>query len=144
MAFIFGARLQIEKAAGKHVRRHIAVVMPAVVPRIAAEYLFVLEAEKWKALAPLLLAFLAIGNVDARVAIVVASYVPREPERDQSGRVHQELARHGIVLAPGSRRKKCCQRQQEKTKGVTHSHPFYPPWWSMTEAHAWAGLIARR
>jgi hypothetical protein len=51
----------------------------------------------------LLLAFLAIRNLDARVAIVVTSYFPREAERDQSGRIDNEFARNGVALGPAER-----------------------------------------
>ena len=72
MAFVFGAGLEIEQAAREHVGRDEAVVMLAAFARRAAEHLLVLQTEKREALPPLLLAFLAIGDVDARVAIVVA------------------------------------------------------------------------
>ncbi len=99
-AFVFGAGIEIEKAARKHVGCDIAVVMPAAVAWQPAEHLLVLQAEKREALAPLLLALLAISDVDARVAIVVARDFPREAERDQSGRIDDELAGNGVVLTP--------------------------------------------
>ena len=105
-AFVFGAGIEIEKAAGKHVGRDVAVVMPAAVARTAAEHLFVLQPQQREALAPLLLAFLAIGDVDARVAIVVARDFPREAEGDQSGRIDYEFARNGVRLTPDERGEK--------------------------------------
>ena len=51
-----------------------------------------LEAEQRQAHAPLAFALLAIGDIDARVAIVVARDVPREAKRDESGRVDNEFA----------------------------------------------------
>ena len=117
MAFVFGAGLQIEKAAGKHVGRDVAVVMPAAVARIAAEHLFVLQAQKRQALAPLLLAPLAIGDVDSRVAIVVAGDFPREAEREQSRRIDDEFAGNGVVLTPCGRGKQRRQCQEKKRAG---------------------------
>ncbi len=54
--------------------------MLATFARRSTENLFVLQTEKRKAVPPLLRAFLAIGDIDARIAIVVAFDSPRKAE----------------------------------------------------------------
>ena len=80
MAFVFRPGLQIEKTAGKHVGRHVAVVVAAALAGRSAKNLFMLQPKQRQSFAPLLIAFLAIGDVHAGVAIVVACNIPCEPE----------------------------------------------------------------
>ena len=121
MAFVIDAGIEIKNAAGKHVRRDIAVIMPAAFARHSAEDLFVLEAEKREAISPLGLAFLAISDVDACVAIVVSGDFPGETERDQGRRVDDEFAGNSVGL-----RKAEEWKQQGEDQKVTHGYLFYP------------------
>ena len=73
-------------------------------------------------LAPLPLAFLAISDIHARVAIVVARDFPCEAERNQSGRLDDEFAGRSGRLTPGQAR----QRKRQKKAKDTHSRLLYP------------------
>ena len=105
VAFVVDAGIQIENAAGKHVRCDKAIEVLSAIPRRAAEHLLVIQAEHRKSFAPLLLAFLAIGDVDPGVAIIVACDVRREAERDQSGRIDDKLAWGHVGLRKTEKRK---------------------------------------
>ncbi len=114
LAFVIGAGFEIQKAAREHIGRHIAVVMLAAFAWRSAEHLLMLQPQKREALAPQLFTFLAISNIDACIAVVVAGDFPCEAERDQSRRIDYELAGSGFALAPADRRNQKCSGKREE------------------------------
>ena len=123
-AFVFGVGLQIEDAAGKHVGRDVIVVVVRSFARSAAGDGFVLQTQKRKRLAPLLLAFLAKRDVHARVAIVVAGDAPLESERNKRWRLDDEFVRGGRVLGlcDCARGHECCGKQEKRESCEMAAH----------------------
>src|SRR4029453_15934848 len=72
-ALVLGRRLQIEKAAGEAVWRHVleGILVDPLVP----------DPQEWQALLPGLLAFLAIGDRHDGVAVVVPIDPPLQSKR---------------------------------------------------------------
>jgi hypothetical protein len=87
--FIRSCRLELEEAAGEAVRRD-------VLQRVLVDAL-VADAKQRRPALPHLLALLAIGDGDRRVAIVVAVDHPLEAERNQRRRLGDEVLRDGLV-----------------------------------------------
>ena len=95
-AFVFSIRLKVQNASGEHVRRGVFEERKA---RLGSRgpwsrrdaNLLTLRAHERQRLAPLLLTFLAIRHIDARVAIVVARDFPFESKGNEGRRLDYKL-----------------------------------------------------
>src|SRR6185503_8759564 len=83
-ALVLRAGLEVEDAAGEHVRGDVLVGVPYRVSGASAND-FVLQAQQGQRIAPLLFALLAIGDGNAGIAIVIAGNPPLEAERHERG-----------------------------------------------------------
>jgi hypothetical protein len=80
-----GTRLQIQDAAGKHVRRD-------EIEHVALEHLFAMESRQRHAFVPRSLALLPERHVHAGVSVRVAIDVPLEAEVDERRMLDHQLA----------------------------------------------------
>src|SRR6185295_8696452 len=85
-------RLQIQDAAGKHVRRD-------QVEDVALEYLLAVETDQRHGRSPGGLTLLAVRDLDARVPVRIAVDAPFEPEVDEGRVLDDELARRHLRVA---------------------------------------------
>ncbi len=108
-----GVRLEVQQAAGEHVRGdEVVEAAPVAVARLAAGNLLALQPEQGQPLAPSRLAALAVADVDAGVAVVVARDAPFEAQGDEGRPLDGEGAGGGPERRPGRGQGASAQRDQ--------------------------------